>query len=410
MAIQWSLAQANPELMAAALEGLGRNLSGRLGIGPEGRRRTSNARAAEMWASGDREGAMGELMRSADDPSGIMNAILRQEAAIRAEALQRDQLNFRQSQPLEVGGNLLNPQTYETIYTAPKKPVEVGDTLVDPDTFQEVYRAPPKAAPVPSGYQASPTGLAPVPGGPADPATIAAQNAARRSPLMAGDRKELFEADEGIQAAGNVTRLLDHALDLNDKAYSGIGASKRSYLESVLPDWASPDSLTGGSVESANATQELQNTVMQQVLDNLKATFGGMPTEGERQVLVDVQGSVNQSPAVRKAIFERAKMAAQKRIVFNKMKASSLREGSYFQPGGGPRYDDNGDLVAGPAATAAQPVAPTIESDPTNAPLDLRQGVTAPPAAIEYLRAHPEAADAFDEKYGVGASTQILGR
>jgi len=137
--------------------------------------------------------------------------------------------------------------------------------------------------------------------------------------------REIFEADEGAQASSNVLSSLDTALELNDKAYSGIGAETRGYLTSLY------------GAEGGEATEQLQNVVTQQVLENLKSTFGGMPTEGERQILLQVQGSVNKSPEVRKRIYEAAKQAAQRRLEFNRQKASGIRSGEYFQPGYSPQ-------------------------------------------------------------------------
>jgi hypothetical protein len=158
--------------------------------------------------------------------------------------------------------------------------------------------------------------------------------------LQAGDRKEIFEADEGAQAAKNVVGSLDKALAMNDKAYSGLGAQTRGYLTSLV------------GAERGVATEELQNVVTQQVLENLKATFGSAPTEGERQILLDVQGSVSKSPEVRRRIFENAKAAAQRRLGFNTERAGALRSGDYFKPG----YSPSAPEVAAPAP-AAQPEA-----------------------------------------------------
>lgn len=192
------------------------------------------------------------------------------------------------------------------------KPVEVGGRLVqmNPQTnqFEEVY-VPPQRPPQ----------------------------------LQAGDRKEIFEADEGAQASKNVIGSLDKALGLNDKAYSGLGAQTRGYIGSLA------------GAEGGVATEELQNVVTQQVLENLKATFGSAPTEGERQILLDVQGSVSKSPEVRRRIFENAKSAAQRRLGFNQERAGALRSGDYFKPGYSPSAP--AAPADAPAASAAPPVA-----------------------------------------------------
>lgn len=159
--------------------------------------------------------------------------------------------------------------------------------------------------------------------------------------LDANSRKEIFEADEAIRAGSNVIGSLDRALQLNGQAYSGPGAQTGGYVTSLFGN------------ERGAATEELQNVVTSQVLENLKATFGASPTEGERQILLDVQGSVNKSPEVRKRIFEAARGAAERRIAFNSEKAQALRGGEYFKPGYSP----------------IQPTAPAASGGPQNAPV-----------------------------------------
>lgn len=150
------------------------------------------------------------------------------------------------------------------------------------------------------------------------------------SPTIA---KEIFEADEGAQAGQNVITSLDKALEINDTAWDG-----------PLADISSAGAALFGN-QDAVQTQELKNNVTANALESLRATFGGNPTEGERKILLDVQGSITQPRAVRKAIFERAKAAAQRRLTFNQERASALRGGEYFDEGYSP--------VGGGAAPAA---------------------------------------------------------
>ncbi len=136
--------------------------------------------------------------------------------------------------------------------------------------------------------------------------------------------KEIFEADEGAQAGQNVITALDRALEINNTAWDGPTADFSSSA------WA----LFGN--QDAATTQELKNLVTANALESLKATFGAAPTEGERKILLEVQGSINQPRAVREAIFKRAKAAAERRLRFNKERGSSLRGGTYFDPGYSP--------------------------------------------------------------------------
>lgn len=177
----------------------------------------------------------------------------------------------------------------------------------------------------------------------------------KKTPLSATAQKELFEADEGIQAGESVISALDKALELNDKALSGPGAGTLGKVGS----WV--------GVDSAVATEDLKNIVTAQALENLKATFGGMPTEGERKILLEIQGSVDQAPEVRRGIYERAKALAARRIEFSKKKAAQLRSGEYFSeqgPSGDP--DTAADETANDAAANRQVIdGITYEQDET---------------------------------------------
>lgn len=141
----------------------------------------------------------------------------------------------------------------------------------------------------------------------------------RGTGMSATAQKELFEAEDGLAAANNVISMLTEAGKLNDKAYSGLGASVRSKIVSNL----------GGS-DSADATVNLDNIMTGQALESLKSTFGAAPTEGERKILMDIQASTDKTPAQRKVIIDRAIEMAKKRVAFNSNKAKSLREGTYF--------------------------------------------------------------------------------
>lgn len=152
-----------------------------------------------------------------------------------------------------------------------------------------------------------------------------------KSPMSASLQKELIDADEGVQAGNSVVNTIDSALKINDKALSGFGAGARAAIADKLPDWMVPDAIA--SKDEALATIGLDNMTTGQALESLKQIFGGMPTEGERKILLDMQASVDKSPAARKMIFERAKQAAENRMSFNKAKADAIRGGTYLNEG-----------------------------------------------------------------------------
>jgi len=157
---------------------------------------------------------------------------------------------------------------------------------------------------------------------------------ARDNPMNSTIQKEIFEADEGVQAGQAVLGGLTRALELNQVAYDGPFADQRSAASALFGD------------QGGIATQELKNVVTAQALESLKATFGGMPTEGERKILLEIQGSVDQPKPVREAIYRRAMAAAERRIASNLAKAEGLRNGGYFDPGFGQQQQAPGGATS----------------------------------------------------------------
>jgi hypothetical protein len=154
---------------------------------------------------------------------------------------------------------------------------------------------------------------------------IAAMRQGKGAAMSATAQKELFEADDTIAATKNVISALDRAMELSPKAFEGATAGMRAGALGYVP----------GKFEGEDATVELDNIVRSQAVEQLKAIFGGMPTEGERKILMELQGSVNLKNQQRQAIYQRAKELAQRRLDVNQQKAKQLREGTYFSEQGG---------------------------------------------------------------------------
>ncbi len=161
--------------------------------------------------------------------------------------------------------------------------------------------------------------------------------------LTATDKKAILEADEMVMNNQNAIDQLTSTISgepgktLNDRAGYGLTAGAQS--------WAARNDPFGiFSDEKGQATTDFNNIVLGQALAGLKATFGGNPTEGERQILLDLQASVDKSPAERKSIIDRGIALANKRLEFNKQRASELRGGTFYKPNGG-----SGPAQAAPA-------------------------------------------------------------
>jgi hypothetical protein len=139
--------------------------------------------------------------------------------------------------------------------------------------------------------------------------------------LSAQEQKELFEAEDIVNASKSVLLNLSKAKEINNKAYSGFGAGARRTIARNIPGVSESEGVT--------ATTEIENLVLSNGLDQLKAIFGGAPTEGERKILLDIQGSINMSPKEREKIWDRAMTAAARRMKSSQEKMDRIRKGGY---------------------------------------------------------------------------------
>lgn len=226
----------------------------------------------------------------------------------------------------------------------------------NPQTRQWEPIGGPKRPPAPSGYAYREDGsVAPIPGGPEDPITQQRMRVKQAldaglhpsspafkafvltgkmpredaSPLTATDKKAILEADDAVAANQAAIDNLGRAQQLSGQALAGTGAGTRAWIGNNLPDWVVPDFVA--SPQQAQATSELTNTVTSNALQQLKAIFGAAPTEGERKILMEIQGAANQPQPVREAIYKRAAEMAQRRLEFNRQRAAALRGGTFYQ-------------------------------------------------------------------------------
>lgn len=144
-------------------------------------------------------------------------------------------------------------------------------------------------------------------------------------PLSPTSQKELFETDENVLATQSGIGLLQNALDLSPKAFEGVAANQRAYAATTLPDAIEP--------EGAKETLEFDLLIKQQVLPQLRTIFGAAPTEGERAILLELQGSSSLPRKTRENLLRRAIDSANRRLDFNRRKAEQIRSGTYFSEG-----------------------------------------------------------------------------
>lgn len=149
-----------------------------------------------------------------------------------------------------------------------------------------------------------------------------------RQELGATAQKQILESEEVLANTATTKKFLDTALSLNDKAFSGMLANERAWAMSQFPKFMQPD----GTME----TREMGRVMMQQVLANLKSTFGAAPTEGERKILIDVEAAINATPEERKGVIERAKQLLESREKLHTRMLNDLRGGTMFKPQASP--------------------------------------------------------------------------
>lgn len=146
--------------------------------------------------------------------------------------------------------------------------------------------------------------------------------------VTSDDRRAIREADDAVLSAEQADISLQRALKLSEGAMEGAGAGMRASIGNNLPDLLVPDFIA--SPEASQATVELDNTVTESALQQMKSIFGAAPTEGERQILLDIQGASSQPRAVRERIYARAREAVARRLEYNKDRATELRGGTYY--------------------------------------------------------------------------------
>lgn len=208
-----------------------------------------------------------------------------------------------------------------------------------------------------------------------------------QQPLTATDKKAIMEADEGVLSANSAIDALRRAKELSKEAYFGPTAGARGYVTSLF-----------GS-KAGEATENLENEVTSNALGQLKAIFGGNPTEGERKIMLDMQGSTKKAPAVRDEIYNRAILAAQNRLQLNQARANELRGGTFYkqktpEPSPGPKAE------AGPGEPSENAVM-RAKANPTATLAEARRIVTADPSKAAQVKALLQRAGLDPAKAGI---------
>lgn len=252
--------------------------------------------------------------------------------------------------------------------------------------------------------------------------------------LRPEDMKQIDEADDQVFAAQGTLNNLKRAKTLNqpNRAYDGVGAEERAWLVNNTPIGSLPlvDDKRGiDTKEFGTLTKDL-------ALSQLKSIFGAAPTEGERKILMEVQGAVNEPRDVRERILRKAEIFANRRLEYNKLKAAAVRDGSYWLPNGqinlppdptdeelerliNPKADPKAQKPEGPQRAPGTPIGrqpssqPRAQQDPTIQPLPKEQRADWPKPNRDHVDAllrtpTPELKEYFKQKFGPDALRDAL--
>jgi hypothetical protein len=163
----------------------------------------------------------------------------------------------------------------------------------------------------------------------------------------------------GVQAAGanlnlaqekftnqkaQQAKLTGPELKMKVEAEDLIASSKQSLADLKQAYALNPNSLAGGWLDKGQQflgeaagskdptivnTRILNNLLGSQGLAKLKATFGGAPTEGERAILMELEGIGSKTKEERGAIIKRAYRVLQDRVAREQNRLDQITSGAY---------------------------------------------------------------------------------
>lgn len=147
--------------------------------------------------------------------------------------------------------------------------------------------------------------------------------------LNATQQKELYDTIDAINANKASKSVLSQAQAMNDGSYGGAKPFAGFGAKALATANRIP--LIGLAIDDkrATATTDYNNLVSQQALGSLKEIFGGNPTEGERNILLQMQALPSYSQSEQKAILANAQAAADRRLQYNQTKAKAIQTGNY---------------------------------------------------------------------------------
>lgn len=126
--------------------------------------------------------------------------------------------------------------------------------------------------------------------------------------------------EDSLSSLDSALQDLNRAYQLNPNTFGNTvieRAQRKALQESGVKD------------PRLSNTTEVENLLGQQVLSKLKTTFGGAPTEGERAILMELEGAGSKTPEDRAKIIQRAYKAAKERRAREEKRLNEIKSGLY---------------------------------------------------------------------------------
>jgi len=128
------------------------------------------------------------------------------------------------------------------------------------------------------------------------------------------------ETENALSSLDSALQDLNRAYQLNPNTFgnTAIERAQRKLLQE-----------TGVKDPKLSNTSEVENLLGSQVMSKLKTTFGGAPTEGERAILMELEGAGSKTPEDRAKIIQRAYKAAKERRAREEKRLNEIKSGLY---------------------------------------------------------------------------------
>jgi hypothetical protein len=138
--------------------------------------------------------------------------------------------------------------------------------------------------------------------------------------LTAPEMKLKTETEDLLGQVSQGYKDLKRAMELNPNTFdtSLVDTAQRKALEAV-----------GSKDPKVVNTRELENMLEKAALSQLKATFGGAITDGERAALLATQGMMSKSVEERARIMQNAAAALKSSYDRNKKRLNEINQGAY---------------------------------------------------------------------------------